>query len=83
VPRHGEGRIVSGYAAYTRWYAGWLWWSARTAVRELWDGIPGPLWVKILVMCVLAVTLVTPGPDELIIVFALRLAAKRGRKRNS
>ena len=43
------------------WYAAWAW------VRRQYDDMPGPWWVK---LPALAVLLVTPGPDELL-VFAL------------
>lgn len=39
----------------------------RWTARRMWDDLPGPVWVKCLLMAVTVALLVTPGPDELII----------------
>lgn len=67
---------------YARLHAAWLWWWAKDIVRETWNGIPGPLPVKIAVMALLGVCLLIPGPqDEIAVVLALRGIAWLGRRR--
>jgi hypothetical protein len=66
---------VSGVRAAAAWWAFVL----RYEARELWRALPGPWWVKVLL---LAVCLACPGPwDELAVIMITAAFRKRRARR--
>lgn len=66
---------MSDYSEWLRFRVAWLWWWAKDMIRELWRQIPGPVWVKVIVMTVFVVALIFPGQaDEIVIIGLIRFA---------
>jgi hypothetical protein len=59
--------------------AGWWVYVLRYELRELWRALPGPWWVKVLLI---AVCLAIPGPqDEIALALAVAALRKRQARR--
>jgi hypothetical protein len=66
---------VTDYRELAGWWALSLWFLARLALAELWRTIPGPRWVKVIVMAVFIACLIMPGQaDEIVLIALIRLA---------
>jgi hypothetical protein len=73
---------MSGYADLTAWYGTWAWWWLREVARDTWNGLPGPLWVKLALCALLLACLAIPGPvDEIIVVCLIKAVGRRSRRR--
>lgn len=57
-----------------RWYA----LAVRMLVKDLWDGLPGPWWVKVLLI---AVTQAIPGPQDEIVLVLIVAAVRKYKAR--
>jgi hypothetical protein len=56
--------------AYVLWYLSWIWWWAKGQFRELWEAMPGPWWVKAVIV---GACLAIPGPqDEILLILVLK-----------
>lgn len=59
--------------AYARWYGTWLWLWARDCVRDIWRDLPGPVWLKVIIMTTLFVAFIIPGQiDEIIVLLIIK-----------
>lgn len=56
--------------------AAWYWLAVRWEARDMWRALPGPWWVKVII---LVITQAIPGPQDEILLFAV-LAILRARK---
>lgn len=68
--------MTAEVAAMARWYAYAVW----CALRQTWDDMPGPWWVKValIVICV-----AIPGPQDEILLLALTRVFRAWRKRQA
>ena len=58
--------------------AGWWAFVLRYEARELWRALPGPWWVKVLLI---AVTQAVPGPQDELILLAIVAAFRKRQAR--
>jgi hypothetical protein len=63
--------MIAEMRSLARWY--WLW--VKAGARRIWDDLPGPWYVKILLIVITQV--VIPGPlDDAVILLGPRIARK-------
>jgi hypothetical protein len=75
---------MSDYKAWLQFRVAWLWWWAKDMMRDLWRQIPGPVWVKVIVMAVFVIALAFPGQaDEIVIIGLIKFARWAIDKRNA
>lgn len=63
--------MIESFTELAAWELTWLWWWAKDLVRDQWNAIPGPRWVKIIVITIIIAALIVPGQIDEIIIIAL------------
>jgi hypothetical protein len=65
--------MARSFAELAAWEITWLCWWVKDVIRDQWGAIPGPQWVKIIVMTLIVAALVFPGQaDEIILIGTVR-----------
>jgi hypothetical protein len=70
--------VERAVSATARSLAAWWWLVLRYALRDLWDGLPGPWWCKV---ALVAVCTAIPGGLDEVVLLALTAAWRRWRAR--
>ena len=61
----------------------WYWFVIRWTVRDMWRGLPGPLWVKLLICLLVIVAQVVPGQlDDIALILVIGYIKKHRKVHN-
>jgi hypothetical protein len=59
----------------------WYWFAVRWTVRDTWKGLPGPVWVKLIICLAGIAALLMPGQaDDIMLVLIIGWVKRRKAK---